>query len=278
MVKERTFTTLLKYMLLILVSLIILFPILWIVSGSLKSMTEVSSYPPRLIPSNIRFDNYSYVWKNTNILYYFRNTLILIIGNTVGTLLSSSLVAYPLARMEFKGKNTIFGIILATMMVPTTVTIIPQFILFRKFKWLNSFLPMIVPAFFAYPYNVFLFRQFFRSIPKSIDEAAYIDGCNHLQIFFRIMIPLSRSVFITIGLLSAIFWWNELFQPLIYIDSDKLKPLTLGAMTVAKTHGFVTMWNLQMTMSVIMIVPPIILYMFSQKHLVAGIKAGAVKG
>jgi len=276
--KKLLLTLLLKYTLLVLVSIIMIFPILWIISGSLKSMTEVSSYPPKLIPDNIRFDNYVYVWKNTNILYYFRNTLILIIGNTVGTLLSSSLVAYPLARMEFKGKSAIFGLILATMMVPTTVTIIPQFILFRKFNWLNSFLPMIVPAFFAYPYNVFLFRQFFRTIPKSIDEAAYIDGCNHFQIFSRILVPLSRSVFITIGILSAIFWWNELFQPLIYIDSDKLKPLTLGAMTVAKTHGFVTMWNLQMTMSVIMIIPPIILYMFSRKYLATGIKAGAVKG
>jgi multiple sugar transport system permease protein len=162
-------------------------------------------------------------------------------------------------------------------MVPTTAIIIPQYIMFGKFGWLNSFLPLIVPAFFAYPYNVFLIRQFYRTIPLSIDEAALIDGCNRWDIFVRMIVPLSRSIFISIGVLSSVFWWNELFTPLIYIDSDLLKPLTIGALTTFK-NLFIQRWDLQMAMSMMMILPPMILYLVAQKHLTEGIKTSGVKG
>ena len=198
------------------------------------------------------------------------------IGNTVGTLISSAVVAYPLARMNFKGKNIIFGLILATMMVPAIATIIPQFILFRSFGWIDSFKPMIVPAFFAYPYNVFLFRQFFRGLPKDLDEAAVIDGCNRVQIFTKILVPLAKPAFITVGVLSSVFWWNEIFQPLIYINTESLKPLTIGVLSAFKVQ-FVNQWHLQMAFSVLMMLPPIILFTFAQKYLVDGIKTSGLK-
>lgn len=270
-------TNYLQYILLIVVAIIMIFPILWIASSSLKSLIGISTYPPQLIPKEIHFENYVEAFSRGNIFVYLKNTLILIIGCTTGTLISSSIVAYPLARMNFAGKKIMFGLILATMMVPATATIIPQYIMFSKFRWLNSFLPIIVPAFFAFPYNVFLFRQFYRTIPISIDEAALIDGCNRWDIFIKMIVPLSRPTFITIGVLSSVFWWNELFIPLIYIDSDRLKPLTVGALTTFK-NLFIQRWDLQMAMCVVMILPPMILYLFTQKYLAEGIKTTGMKG
>lgn len=270
-------TNYLQYILLIVVAIIMIFPILWIASSSLKSLIDISAYPPQLIPKEIHFENYVEAFSRGNIFVYLKNTLILIIGCTTGTLISSSIVAYPLARMNFAGKKIMFALILATMMVPATATIIPQYIMFSKFRWLNSFLPIIVPAFFAFPYNVFLFRQFYRTIPISIDEAALIDGCNRWDIFIKMIVPLSRPTFITIGVLSSVFWWNELFIPLIYIDSDRLKPLTVGALTTFK-NLFIQRWDLQMAMCVVMILPPMILYLFTQKYLAEGIKTTGMKG
>lgn len=268
-----------QYLILIVVAIFMIFPIFWIFSNSLKTLTGISKFPPEFLPSNPKFENYVEVLKNSNTLIYLRNTLILIIGNTVGTLISSSLVAYPLARMNFRGRNLIFAIILATMMVPTVTTIIPQFIIFREFGWLNSFLPLIVPSFFAYPYNVFLFRQFFLTIPKSLDESAMIDGCNRWQIFIKVLVPIAKPIFITVGVLSAIYWWNELFTPLIFIDSENLKPLTIGALSSFKVPGTTNMtaWNLQMAMAVIMAIPPMILYLVANKYLVEGIKTSGLK-
>lgn len=269
----------LKYILLILVALIMFFPIIWIASNSLKTLNGISEYPPRLIPEIPQYQNYKYVLFESNMLIYMKNTMILIIGNTLGTLISSAIVAYPLARLEFKGKNFIFSLILLTMMVPPITTVIPQYILFKNLRWLNSFLPIIVPSWFAFPYNVFLFRQFFKGIPKSIDESAMIDGCNRWQVFTKILLPISKPILITIGVLSGIYWWNELFIPLIYLDSDHLKPLTVGALTAFKVQGGqnMTAWNLQMAMAMLMGIPPIILYLFASRYLTEGIKTSGLK-
>jgi len=270
---------LLQYSLLIIVGVIMIFPIFWMIINSLKTLNGISEFPPKFFLKDPQWSNYIEVLKNPMTLAYFRNTLILIIGNTAGTLISSSIVAYPLARMEFKGRNTIFTIILLTMMVPTVTMIIPQFLLFRQFGWLDGFLPMIIPSFFAYPYNVFLFRQFFKTIPASIDEAAKIDGCSSFEIFLKIIVPISKPIFITVGILSAIFWWNELFQPMIFIDSEHLKPLALGALDSFKVSGGqnMTAWNLQMAFSVLMSIPPMILYIVASQFITTGIKTTGAK-
>ncbi|MGM0123217.1 multiple sugar transport system permease [Enterococcus sp. AZ194] len=268
-----------QYLILVFFAVLMFFPIFWIFSNSLKTLNGISQFPPEIFPSNPQWQNYLEVLQKSDALNYLKNSVILVIGNTAGTLISSSIVAYPLARMEFKGRGIIFGFILATMMVPTVTLVIPQFLLFRSFGWLDSFLPMIVPSFFAFPYNVFLFRQFFMTIPRSIDESAMLDGCSKIQVFTKVIAPLAKPIFITVGVLSAIFWWNELFQPLIFIDSENLKPLTLGALTAFKLEGGQnqTAWNLQMAFAMIMAIPPMILYMFASRHLVAGIKTSGMK-
>lgn len=166
----------LQYIAMILMALFMFFPIYWIFVNSLKTINGISAWPPEFFPSDPQWGNYIEVLKNPNTLLYLRNTLILVVFNTLGTLLTSALVAYPLARMHFKGRGVIFGIILATMMVPSAALVIPQYLLFRSFGMLDSFWPLILPSFFAQPYNVFLFRQFFVSIPESIDEAAMLDA------------------------------------------------------------------------------------------------------
>lgn len=266
-----------QYFLLLLFAFIMFFPICWMFSCSLKTVIGISQFPPEVFPLHPQWNNYRMVFVRAPILIYAKNTVILMVGNTVGTLLSSAIVAYPLARMNFKGKRLIFILILATMMVPTTTTLIPQYMLFSKLGWVNTYLPMIVPAFFAYPYNVFLLRQFYMGIPRSLDEAAEIDGCSKAGILFRIIVPLSKPVLITIGLLSCIFWWNELLTPLIYIDSDLLKPLTTGAL-VTFQQGFIVNWNYTMAFCVLMVLPPLIGYLCANKYLVEGIKTSGLKG
>lgn len=269
------------YLLMVVIAIIMIFPIVWIVSSSLKTLLEISQFPPRIIPKHPQWSNYKAVLSDPNLYIYLKNTLLLIVGNTVGTVFSSALVAYPLARMEFKGKNLIFGIILATMMVPTTTLIIPQYLLFSKLGWLDTLLPMIVPAFFAYPYNVFLFRQFFKTIPTSIDEAAYIDGCSKFTIFTKMLVPLSKPIFVTIGVLSSIYWWNELLQPIIYVNSDGVKPLTIGTLTRYRFftgNAQIVTWDKLMVVATLMIIPPMILYLSASKQLTEGIKTSGMKG
>lgn len=264
----------------ILMALFMFFPIYWIFVNSLKTINGISAWPPEFFPSDPQWGNYIEVLKNPNTLLYLRNTLILVVFNTLGTLLTSALVAYPLARMHFKGRGVIFGIILATMMVPSAALVIPQYLLFRSFGMLDSFWPLILPSFFAQPYNVFLFRQFFVSIPESIDEAAMLDGCSRWQAYWRVIVPLGKPIFITVGIMSASFWWNELFSPLVYINSEDLKPLTLGVLTsfVQTSAGASkTMWNLQMAFSMLMIIPPALMYIFCSKYITEGIKTSGMK-
>lgn len=277
--KQAVWKKALQYLLMIVVAAFMFFPVFWIFSNSLRTLPGISQFPPRLLPEDPQFSNFVDVIRGSNALIYFRNTMILVIANTVGTLISSSIVAYPLARLEFKGKKFFFALILATMMVPAVTTIIPQFIIFRTLGWLDSLRPMIVPGLFAFPYNVFLFRQFFMTIPKSLNEAAKIDGCNNWQIFSLIIVPLAKPVFITVAVLSSIWWWNELFLPLVYVQTHNLRPLTTGALAGFRVPGSPHMiqWNLQMAMATLMIIPPMILYLAASRHIVQGIKSTGLK-
>lgn len=279
-IKKQSVSRLLILLLKILVAIIMFMPIVWIISGSFKTLTEFTT-TANIIPEKFTLDNYEYVFNTGDFLKYFRNTVILILGTGIGTLLSSSLVAYPLARLDFPGKNLFFGIIIGTMLVPEISLIIPKYIMFGEIGWLDSLLPMIIPAFFAYPYNVFLFRQFFRSIPKELDEAAIIDGCSHTVLFFRVIAPLSKPIYITIAILSSVYWWNELTQPVFYLNSDNWRTLTIALMTTftyVRGDSFVVSWPTIMAASTLMIIPPMLLYLFGSKYLVEGVKTSGIKG
>lgn len=269
----------LQYLAMTVVALFMFFPIYWIFCNSLKTLTGISAFPPELFPSNPHWENYKEVLSKPSTLLYLRNTLILVVFNTVGTLISSSIVAYPLARMRFRGRGAVFTIIILTMMVPTATLIVPEYLMFRVFGMLDTFWPLILPSCFAQPYNVFLFRQFFISIPESIDEAAMIDGCSRWQTFWKVIMPLGKPIYITVGIMSVSFWWNELFTPLVFLNSDNLKPLTVGALTSFQLAGGgnQTAWNLQMAFSMLMILPPTILYLCCSRYITEGIKTSGMK-
>lgn len=264
----------------ILIGVMMFFPIIWIVSGSFKNLVEFTT-SITIIPKKITFENYRYVLVESEFFRYMKNTILLMAGTAAGTVLSSSFVAYPLARMEFPGKRLFFTLIIGTMMIPGIALIIPQYIMFGKIGWLDSLLPMIVPAFFAFPYNVFLFRQFFRSIPIELDEAATVDGCTRIGIFFRILVPLSKPIYATIIVLSSVFWWNELTQPVFYLNSEKWRTLTVALMTnymYIKGNSFSINWTTIMAASTLMMIPPMILYLCGSKFLVEGFKTTGLKG
>lgn len=277
---KRFVNSMVFYIIKILVAVVMFLPIIWIITGGFKTLNEFTT-SSNIIPKNFTLENFKYIFSDSNIFLYMRNTVLLMVGTTVGTLWSSSLVAYPLARMDFKGKNLVFAIIVATMMIPNIALIIPQYIMFGKIGWLDSLLPMIVPAFFAYPYNVFLFRQYFRTIPKELDESATIDGCTKAQIFFKVLAPLSKPTYATIAVLSCVFWWNELTQPVFYINSDRWRTLTIALMSsymYTTNNTFLISWPSIMAVSTLMIVPPMILYLFGNQFLVGGIKTTGLKG
>lgn len=280
-VKRRKMrNNILLYIVKVLVAVIMFLPIIWIITGGFKTLSEFTT-SSSIIPKDFTMENYKYIFTNSNIWLYLRNTALLMAGTTLGTLLSSSLVAYPLARMEFRGRNLIFTIIILTMMIPNIALIIPQYIMFGKLGWLDTLLPMIIPACFAYPYNVFLFRQYFRSIPKELDESATIDGCNKAQTFFKVIAPLSKPTYATIAVLSCVYWWNELTQPVFYINSDKWRTLTIALMTsymYTSGNAFVINWPSIMAAATLMILPPMLLYFFGNQFLVGGIKTSGLKG
>ena len=277
---KRRVNNIVLYILKIIVAIIMFLPIIWIITGGFKTLSEFTT-SSNILPQNFTMENYKYIFTNSNIWLYLRNTTVLMAGTTIGTLISSSLVAYPLARMEFRGRNLIFSIIIVTMMIPNIALIIPQYIMFGKIGWLDTLLPMIIPACFAYPYNVFLFRQYFRSIPKELDESATIDGCNKAQTFFKVIAPLSKPTYATIAVLSCVYWWNELTQPVFYINSDEWRTLTIAIMTsymYTSGNAFVINWPSIMAAATLMILPPMLLYFCGNQFLVGGIKTSGLKG
>lgn len=278
--KQKLLPRILILILKIAVAVFMFTPIIWILSGSFKSLAEFTA-STHILPKEPTMVNYAYIFKRSNIWIYLRNTVLLMTLTTAGTLLSSSLVAYPLARMDFKGKNIIFGIIIATLMVPEIALIIPKYMMFAELNWLDSLLPMVVPAFFTHPYNTFLFRQFFRTIPGELDEAAALDGCSKGKTFFMVLAPLAKPIYATIAVLSMVSWWNELTQPVFYISSDRWRTLTMATMTTymyTSGNAFVRNWPSIMAISSLMILPPMLLYTFGSSFFTEGIKTSGIKG
>ncbi|MCY9410503.1 carbohydrate ABC transporter permease, partial [Bacillus inaquosorum] len=226
--KGKLFERILTYGLLVSLSIVFIFPFLWLVGTSLKPENEAISFPPSLLPKVWDFANYKDVFTIVDFGQYYLNSIIVTVATVIGTVLSSTLVAYGFARIKGKGRDVWFILLLATMMLPPQVTMIPVYMIFAKLGWTNTFLPLIVPAFFGNAYFIFLLRQFFKTIPKELEESAYLDGCSTLGIFWRIVLPLSTPAVITVALLSFMWTWNDFLGPLIYLNDDSKFTLALG--------------------------------------------------
>ena len=268
------------YFLLTLGAAVIVVPLFWMVSTSLKGSDALFTYPPEWIPRPAMWSNYIEAWKMLPFGRFLFNTLFITVLAMVAELLTSSLVAYGFARFQFKGRDTLFFILLATMMLPGVVTMIPAFLIWSKLGQIDTFDPLTIGAWFAWgPAYIFMMRQFFLTIPKEMEEAAVIDGANVAQIYWHIMLPLIRPALLAIGVLSFQGNWNNFQAPLIYLNSMDKFPMILGLKFFEQTLSKeAPMWNYMMAMSVLMAVPILGLFFSAQKYFIEGLNVGATKG
>lgn len=255
-------------------------PFAFLVSSSLKIETQVFQFPIQWIPDPVRWANYTEALTQKPFHIYFQNTMIIVFFNQIAVLVTSSLVGYGFARIEFPGRNFWFGVALATMMLPYYVTMVPQFILFSRLGWIDSFNPLIVPYFFGGgAFNVFLFRQFFKTLPEDLSDAARIDGCTEFEIYWRIFVPLSTSVFITVAIFTFMASWNDFIGPLLYINTPDKFTIALGLSTYRSMLGVGrTRWDLLMAASVAMTAPIVILFFILQRYFIKGVVMSGIKG
>lgn len=260
---------LLKYLFLILLSIVFIIPFIYMISITLASDYTANTASFTIFPHEFRFDNFVRIFKDGQVPVWVKNSLILTFFNTLFTLVSSSLVAYGFARFRAKGKNILFMLMLSTMMIPTQVTLIPQFVFFRKIGWMNTMLPLIIPAVFGSPFYIFLLRQFIMRIPASLDEAAMIDGLSYFGIYRKIILPLIKPALSAVAIFSIMGNWNWFFEPMIYLNDPAKYPLAIGVQVLSKTGhtGQLPLWNLMMSASMILVLPMILIYFFGQKYM-----------
>ncbi len=266
------------YPVLIAGGIVLLIPLAWLLSSSLKERGAILVIPPQWIPNPVRWQNYPDVWRAIPFALFVRNTLTITFFSMLGTLLSASLVAYGFARIRFPYRDTIFLLVLATMMIPGQVTLIPTYILFRVLGWLDTFYPLTVPAFFGGgAFNIFLLRQFYMTIPIELDDAARIDGCGTFQILYKIIIPQARPALGIIAIFGFLGHWNDFFGPLIYLNSKDKYTLALGLNLFR--HGDMGLdANLLMAGSMMSALPCIALYFAAQRYFIQGIVFTGLKG
>jgi len=276
-------STIIRYVMLCALTVLFAGPLLWMISLSLKPSDEMNQIPPQLVPIHPTLDNYPMALYNYLTMVDFNriviNTIMYVTLATLGILLSTSIVAYGFARIPFKGSAILFPIVLATLMLPSQVTLIPQYLLFRQLDWINSLKPLIVPVWFGGvggAFYIFLFRQFFLTIPREFDDAALIDGASHFDILFRIMLPLSVPAAITCVALSLVEHWNDFFGPLIYAPG-----LDVTVMAVFLTYFTVpqqaTPVNLQMAAASVSVIPVVLIFLVLQDYFVQGVTMTGLK-
>ena len=261
-------------------SIVFAVPLLWMFSVSLHDLAGVFAQPFRWIPERLHWRNYVDAVSLLPFGRYLLNTVVITTCVLLGTVVSSSLVAYGFSRLHFRGRNKLFILCISTMMLPGQVTMIPLYVMFANVGWVDTFLPLIVPAFFGSPFYIFLLRQFFLTIPREYDEAALIDGAGRFRIYWSIILPLARPALATVALFAFLGTWNDFFNPLIYINSPEKATLTLGLnMMKSQIIGTgVTQWHLLMAASLLVMLPNIVIFFLMQKHFIKGIQLGGLKG
>lgn len=258
--------------------LLMLVPFFWLLSSSLKLPHEIFVFPPKWIPDPIRWVNYREVFEEVSVVRYTVNTIHITFFSTLGVVLSSSLAAYSFARLRFKGRNLMFGLILSTVMLPYVVTMIPVYILFTRLGWVGSFLPLIVPDWFGAPIYVFLLRQFFRTIPLELEDAARIDGASRPRIFAQIILPLARPALTVVVVLALLYNWNDFLAPLIYLQKRDMYTLALGLNALQHFEGGLDYTHYVMVLATLMVLPVIVIYFLAQRAFGEGIVLTGLKG
>ncbi len=259
-------------------AVIFLIPFVWMVRTSLMNMGEIFLLPIRWIPSEIRWGNYLEAVRAVDFGLYFRNSVFVTALGVVGSALTSSMVAYSFARLRAPGKNVLFIVLLATMMLPYVVTLVPVYLLFRALHWVDTYAPLIVPQWLGGgAFYIFMLRQFFMTIPMELDDAAKIDGCGFFGIYWRLVLPLSKPALATVGIFAFYGNWNDFLGPLIYLNSMDKFTLPLGLSFFVNVRGM-TYWNLLMAASVLVLIPCLVLFFAGQRYFVQGIALTGLKG
>lgn len=274
----------LTYTALILLSVIFLFPFLWLVSTALKPLDQTMKMPPVWVPHPVQWNNFrdaiAYGSKDLGyipFLVYARNTLLLCIVTVFGAVLSNALVAYSFARLRWKGREFFFNFTVATMMIPFPVLMVPLFAMFRHVDWIGTYKPLWVPVWFGNAFNIFLLRQFFRTIPFELTEAATIDGAGYWRVFWDVVMPLSKPALAVVALFTFMGTWNDFLGPLIYLVNQKTFTLSLGLQFYQSQHNG-TLWNLLMAATTVVVLPVIVLFFFTQRLFIRGIAITGLKG
>lgn len=263
------------YIILTVGGITMIFPFLWMVSTSLKEPGAVFTFPPEWIPRPIIWRNYADAWHAVPFGRFYINTIFVSVTRTFGVLLTSSLAAYAFSRLKFPGRDKIFFLYLATMMVPGAVTMIPNFILMRHIGWVDTYQALIIPGIFT-AWGTFMLRQFFMTLPTDLEDAARIDGCSKMGIYRHVILPLAKPALATLGIFTFIAAWNDFMWPLIMINTMEKKTLPIG---LASFQGlYTTDWTLLMAASIIVMVPTLIVFIVGQRFFVEGIKLSGVKG
>jgi multiple sugar transport system permease protein len=276
------------YMVLVIGALVMLLPLAWMISSSLKLEQRVFQFPPRLIPDPIRLQNYVDALTYKPFGVYLRNTAFIVLMNELAIVLASSFCGYGFARLRFPGRDLWFGLVLATLMVPQVVMMVPLFVIFSRLKWINTFLPLTVPFFFGGgAFNVFLMRQFFRTIPEELADAARIDGCNEFIIYARIMMPLAKPALVTVAIFTFLAAWNDFTGPLLYINSPERFTLAVGLANFRASFGSGlrdmgaggrSRWDLLMAFAMTMTAPVLVVFFLAQRYFVQGVVMTGLKG
>ncbi len=274
--KSKSFT----YIFMTLFGILMIYPIIWLFFSTFKSNVEIFG-SAKLLPSSYDWSGYVNGWNgNGRITYvtFFKNTFLLVIPVVIFTVVSSAIVAYGFARFHFPFKKVLFSILIATLMLPNAVIIIPRYTLFNQLGWLNSYLPFYMLAIFAcYPFFIYQLIQFFRSMPRDLDESAYIDGCGTFRVFWNILLPLMKPALFSAGLFQFMWTWNDFMNPLIFINSVNKYPLSL-ALRMSLDIGANVAWNQVLAMALVSVLPLILLFFMAQKYFVEGIATTGLKG
>jgi multiple sugar transport system permease protein len=262
------------FILLICLSVIFMIPLIWMLITALTPSGQ--EFSQSWLPEKLVWSNFIEAWKAMPFTLYMWNTILITALTTIGQLLSSSIVAYGFARLRFPGRDMLFILVLATMMIPFQVTLIPQFLIFAYIHWINSFKPLIIPSFFGAAFNIFLIRQFIMSIPHDLDDAAQIDGCGYLRTYWQIILPLCRPALATVAIFSFMYHWNDFLGPLIYLDSADKRTLSLG---LSMFSGYYSVdWNYMMAVSLLVLLPCLLIFFFTQKYFIRGVVISGLKG
>jgi len=273
----EAFQRILIYLVLLSLGTVILLPFLWTLSSSLKAFGTGITFPPEFIPKRFEWQNYVKVCQTIPFFGYLRNSVVVTGLSLVGELVSCSLVAYAFARLRFPGSNVLFIVLLGTMMIPYPVTMVPTFIVFTSLKWVNTYLPLVIPPFFAPAYNVFLLRQFFVTINRELDESAEVDGASKFRIYWQIVLPLAKPALATVAIFSFMYYWNDFMGPLIYLSDSEKFTLSLGINFLRSMRGGDDL-SMQMAGSVMFVAPCILLFFIAQRYIVEGIVTTGLKG